>query len=43
MAKHSPLDPEVLDLMYGHRDRKAENKVDDTKKVENAKKKRGTP
>lgn len=42
MAKYSPLDPEVLDLMYGQRDRKAENNMDDTKKVETAKK-RGTP
>jgi transposase len=39
MAKYSPLDPEVLDLMYGHRDRKAEKEVDAAKKEENAKKK----
>lgn len=39
MAKYSPLDPEVLDLMYGHRDRKTENGVDDTRREENAKKK----
>ena len=39
MAKYSPLASEILDLMYGHRDRKTENEVDAIKRKENAKKK----
>ncbi len=40
MAKYSPLEPEFLDLMYGHRDRKIENEVDAAQRAENVKKKR---
>jgi len=40
MAKYSPLEPEILDLMYGHRDRKTENEVDAIKRKENVKKRR---
>lgn len=39
MAKYSPLEPEILDLMYGHRDRKADDEAAAASKAEKAKKK----